>query len=107
MQQCTPGAEFIITYDNVIPFSNLNISDANLTFFRDVLRFSDQEIQTATQSAFEFFKTTYGLDFSGSEPNQQGQRIFQNASLRGGQYQFTATAKSSCWLVNGNTRTLL
>lgn len=102
-QQCTPGAEFIITYDNVIPFSNLNITDANLTFFRDVLRFSDQEIQTATQSAFEFFNTTYGLDFSGSEPNQQGQRIFQNASLRGGQYRFTATAKSSRWLVNGNT----
>ena len=80
-QQCTPGAEFIITYDNVIPFADLNIADPDLTFFRDVLRFSEQEIQTDTQSAFEFFNTTYGLDFSGSEPNQQGQRIFQNASF--------------------------
>ena len=24
-QQCTPGAEFIITYDNVTPFADLNI----------------------------------------------------------------------------------
>ena len=50
-QQCTPGAEFITTYDDVIPFADLNIADPNL---RDVLRFSEQEIQTDTQSAFEF-----------------------------------------------------
>ena len=46
-KQCTPGAEFITTYDNVIPFADLNIADP-------VLRFSEQEIQTDTQSAFEF-----------------------------------------------------
>ena len=41
-QQCTPGTEFIITYDNVIPFADLNIADPDLSFFRDVLRFSEQ-----------------------------------------------------------------
>ena len=58
-QQCTLGAEFIITYDNIIPFTDLNIADPNLSFFRDVLGFSEQEIQTATQSAFEFFNTRF------------------------------------------------
>ena len=78
--------------------------DPNLTFFRNVLKFSEQEIQTATQSAIDYFNTTFGLDFSQSEPNQQGQRIFQNASFAAGQAPFTATTKANRWLVTGSTR---
>ena len=68
------------------------------------MKFSEQEIQTARQSAIDYFNTTFGLDFSQSEPNQQGQRIFQNASFAAGQAPFTATTKANRWLVTGSTR---
>ena len=103
---CPQGAEFIISFDNVVQLAEFlqNIPDPNLTFFRNVLKFTEQEIQTATQSAIEYYNTTFGLDFSESEPNQQGQRIFQNASFSAGQAPFTATAKANRWLVTGNTK---
>ena len=82
-EDCPQGAEFIISFDSVVSVAEFrqNIPDPNLTFFRNVLKFSEQEIQTATQSAIEYFNTTFGLDFSESEPNQQSQQIFQNASF--------------------------
>ena len=104
--ECPQGAEFIISFDGVVTLADFlqNIPDPNLTFFRNVLKFSEQEIQTAEQSAIEYFNTTFGLDFSQSEPNQQGQRIFQNASFAAGQAPFTATTKANRWLVTGSTR---
>ena len=85
-ENCPEGAEFIISFDTVVPLAEFqqNIPDPNLTFFRNVLKFTEPEIQTATQSAIEYFNTTFGLDFSESEPNQLGQRIFQNASFSPG-----------------------
>ena len=105
-EECPRGAEFIISFDGVLPLADFlqNIPDPNLTFFRNVLKFSEQEIQTAEQSAIEYFNTTFGLDFLQSEPNQQGQRIFQNASFAAGQAPFTATTKANRWLVTGSTR---
>ena len=105
-EDCPQGAEFIISFDTVVPLAEFlqNVSDPNLTFFRNVLKFTEQEIQTATQSAIEYFNTTFGLDFSESEPNQQGQRIFQNASFFACKSPFTATTKANRWLVNGNTK---
>ena len=105
-EQCPQGAEFIISFDGVLPLADFlqEIPDPNLTFFRNILKFSEQEIQTASQSAIEYFNTTFGLDFSQSEPNQQGQRIFQNASFAAGQAPLTATTKADRWLVTGSTR---
>ena len=70
-------------------------------FFRDVLQFTEQGIETATQSAIEYFNATFGLD---SVPNEQGQRIYQNASFSAAQVPITYTAKANHWLVNGNTK---
>ena len=82
-EDCPEGAEFIISFDSVVSLAEFqqNILDPNLTFFRNVLKFTEQEIQTATLSAIEYFNTTFGLDFSESEPNQYRQRFFQNASF--------------------------
>ena len=103
-EDCPEGAEFIISFDSVVSLAEFrqNIPDPNLTFFRNVLKFTEQEIQTATQSAIEYFNTTFGLDFS--EPNQQGHQIFQNASFSPGKAPITATTKANRWLVNGNTK---
>ena len=104
-EDCPEGAEFIISIDSVVPLAEFqqNIPDPNLTFFRNVLKFTEQEIQTATLSAIEYFNTTFGLDFSESEPNQYGQRFFQNASFAARKSPITATAKANRWLMNGNT----
>ena len=70
-EDCPQGAELIISIDTVVPLVDFqqNLPDPNLTFFRNVLKCTEQEIQTATQSAIEYFNTTFGLDFSQSEPN--------------------------------------
>ena len=103
--ECSRGAEFSITFDNVVSLADFlqNISDPELTFFKNVLKFSDVETELATQSAFDYFNTTFGLDFSESVPNEQGQRIFQNASFAACKAPLTATAKASHWLRSGNT----
>ena len=102
---CPSGAEFVVLYDVVTSADFLqNVPDPDLSFFRDLLKFTEQEIETATQSAIEYFNTTFGLDFSESVPSEQGQRFFQNASFVPGQAPFTLTAKANRWLVNGNTK---
>ena len=105
-EECPQGAEFIISFDNVVQLADFlqNTPDPDLSFFRDVLRFTEQEIETARQSAIVYFNTTFGLDFSESVPNEQGERVFQNASFSAGKAPFTATAKANRWLVNGKTK---
>ena len=69
------------------------------------MEFSEQQIEAATQSAFEYFNTTFGLDFSESVPDDvTGERRFQNASMSPSRVPFNYTAKASRWLVAGNTR---
>ena len=95
-EECPRGAEFVISLDVVASVeATRRLADPNLTFFRDVLRFTEQEIETATQSAIEYFNATFGLDFSDSVPNEQGQRIYQNAAFSAGQIPFTYTAKAN------------
>ena len=105
-EDCPQGAEFTISFDDVVSLAELqqNFTDPNLKFFRNVLKFTEQEIQIATQSAIKYFNTTFGLDFSESEPNQQGQRFFQNASFSASKAPITATTKANRWLMNGNTK---
>ena len=43
--------------------------------------FTEEEIEQVTEDAIQFFDTMYGLDFSQSEPNELGQRFFQNATF--------------------------
>ena len=80
--------------------------DTNLTFFREFLGFDDARIQHETQNAFQFLNERFGLNFSPSEPDELGQRFFQNATLQ----PFSrgrpsgATVTFNRWLVTGSTR---
>ena len=78
--------------------------DFNLTYFRNVLRFTEQEIERQTQNAIQFFNTTYGLDFSQSQPDAQGQRFYQNATFFPSRNPFSLRVSSNRWILNGNTR---
>ena len=56
--------------------------DTNLTFFCEVLGYSDDEIQQEVQNALQFFSERFGLEFSLTQPNELGQCFFQNATLQ-------------------------
>ena len=78
--------------------------DPNLTFFREVLRFTEQEIEQQTQNAIQFYNTTFGLDFSQSQPNAQGERFYQNATFFPARTPLALSVSLSRWILNGNTR---
>ena len=102
-------AEFVAIIDEVVsaPLAFIQ-ADTDLSFFRDVMLFTEEEIEQVTEDAIQFFNTMYGLDFSQSEPNELGQRFFQNATFfpfRGSpEVQYTVTFNR--WIVSGNTRSV-
>jgi len=56
--------------------------DTKLTCFREVLGYSDDEIQQEVQNALQFFSERFGLDLSPNQPNELGLCFFQNATLQ-------------------------
>ena len=70
--------------------------------------FTEEEIAQAEEDAIQFFNTRFGLDFSQSEPDEWGQRFYQNATF------FPARVSSEVhyavtfnrWIVSGNTRSV-
>ena len=54
--------------------------------------------------SLQFFSERFGLDFSLSQPNELGQRFFQNATLQPGrQINIIARAVVNRWILTGNT----
>ena len=106
-KQIASDAQTIIHSDTEIPTSALRLPggnpDPNLTFFSDVLGYSDDEIQQEVQNALQFFSERFGLDFSLTQPNEQGLRFFQNATLRPIRRETNAIVNR--WILTGNTRT--
>jgi hypothetical protein len=101
------SAEFVSLADKVISGPAV-IQDPNLTFFKDIMRFTEREIQQVTEDALQFFKTRFGLDFSQAEPNELGQRIVENAVfapvILSPEIQYTITYNR--WIISGNTNNL-
>lgn len=83
----------------------LTIPDPELTFFRDVMGLRDDDIQHVLSDAIKFSNETYGLDFSRSPPNDQGQLFFENALMF--PYRFREnphfTLVFNNWIQTGNT----
>ena len=99
-------ATFVSIIDQVVPAAELT-ANSPFTFFKDIMKFTDEEIEEATQDAIMFFDTKFGLDFS-SEPDEMGRRFYENATFF--PYQplpvVSYTVTFNRWIVNGNTRTL-
>ena len=95
-------AHFVALVDQTLPPTRE--FDPNLTYFREVLRFTEQEIEQQTQNALQFYNTTYGLDFSQSQPNAQGERFYQNATFFPARLPISLRVSSNRWILNGNTR---
>jgi len=106
--QIASDAQIIIHSDTEVPTSALRLPggnpDPNLTFFSEVLGYSDDEIQQEVQNALQFFSERFGLDFSLTQPNEQGMRFFQNATLQPIRRVDQVNAILNRWILTGNTR---
>ena len=100
------AAEFVGIVDKVV--SSPVLVDSSLSFFREDLRFTEEQIAQVTEDAIQFYNTRFGLDFSQSEPDEMGRRFYQNATFfparlsREDQYVITFNR----WIVSGNTRSV-
>ena len=82
------------------------VPDPELTFLKEVVKFTDGEIQGITDYAMKFFNETFGLDFSVSPPNQQNEYFYQNAILSPNRLaddvEYLVTLNN--WIQTGSTR---
>ena len=97
------GDTVIVAPENVV-VGGL-VPDPNLTFLSDALGYSDDQIQQEVQNSLQFFSERFGLEFSLSQPNELGQRFFQNATLQPDiQANVFGHATINRWFLTGNTR---
>ena len=78
--------------------------DTNLTYYCEVLGYSEDEIQQEVQNALQFFSERFGLEFSLTQPNELGQRFFENATLQPVRRTSPINAIFNRWILTGNTR---
>ena len=86
LSETCPSDQFsaVITasLDQTIDDPFLPMDDPELSYFKTIMKFREATIQHVTEDAIDFFNNEYGLDFSNSVPNEQHQRVFQNATMR-------------------------
>ena len=81
------------------------VADPDFTYYRESLRFTDEEIEQDTKNAIQHINTQFGLNFSNIEPNERGERVLGNATFRPVRLPFNLTAVHNRWIVFGSTRT--
>lgn len=101
------SAVFTATLDEEVDRLFIFINDPELIYFKTIMNFREAEIQHTTDDAIQFFNDTYGLDFSESTPNEQNQRVFQNATmdpfiLPPDKFNYIVTDNN--WIRSGSTR---
>ena len=105
-QMCSEPFQAVMTVlSNVTLPISTDFLDPDLVFYRKVLHFTEEEIDRDREAAMQFFRDTYGLDFTNIEPNEQGQRTLGNATMEPFTFPFNFTYVFNSWLVNGKTRT--
>ena len=97
------SGQITIITDTVVPLT-IQSADPNATFFTNDLMYTAEELETETERAMDYFNTRFGLDFSSSEPDENGLRYFQNSTFRNLKLRFTQIAWTNRWLTSGSTR---
>ena len=101
------SAELIYSTNQIASISLLGVrADPGLLYFREDLKFTEAEVEQATQQAIEFFNERFGLNFSGVEPDELGRRGFQNAIMSPYRIPINVTISAgNRWLINGRQGT--
>ena len=106
--QIASDAQIVVYSNDVNPAGAFSLPagvvDTNLTFFSEVLGYSDDETQQEIQNALQFFSERFGLEFSLTQPNELGLRFFQNATLQPIRRTPQINAVLNRWILTGNTR---
>jgi len=90
-------AQFVALVDVIIPEKIVPpVPDMDITFFQDIMLFSDTEIEKVTQFAMEFFNRKFGLDFSQSSCTSEGKRTCCFCPLH-----YITTINVNSWLLSG------
>lgn len=103
-QECPSGwfdVSFAITIDTAIPREAFSGVDTNLRYFKETLKLTNEETEQVTQDAFEFYNTTYGLDFASSPVDAAGRRQFENVTLIPFEVPFNVPVTHNRWVING------
>lgn len=105
-QSCPTPFEAVISgvTDVVIPAVQFDFQDPEMTFLSEILHLTNEEIEQKTEYAIQHFNTTFGLDFSNIEPNDEQQRFLGNARFRPSRGPYNFTIVDNRWLVSGNPR---
>ena len=80
-------------------------ADHDFTFFTEIMKFRDANIQHTINDAMTFFKESYGLDFSVSPPDENNQYFYENAVMfpfRLVNVDYLVTLSN--WIETGNSR---
>ena len=77
------------------------VPDPNYTFYREILRFTDAQMEQEVENAIQYYNTQFGLDFSDAEPNELGQRFVENATFQFNFFPANFTAVGNNWIMNG------
>ena len=98
-------ASFLVPVDLTLtgpPF----IPDPELTYFKDLLNFRDDDVQHTIEDAIKFFNKSFGLDFSNSIPNEQNERFVVNAKMSPMRTspELVQFATVNNWVRSGSTR---
>ena len=103
-QTCsTPfDAMFAGVTDITLPDSVLVLGDPQMSFYRDLVGFTDQQTEQVMQNALEHFNTQFGLNFSNIQPDSNNVRFFENSNFGPGMFPVNETIVSNRWLVTGN-----
>ena len=81
-QMCKEPFQAVLTVVTNVTFpTSASSLDPNHVFYREVLRFTEEEIDREREAAIQFFRNFAGLDFTNIEPNERGQRIWENATF--------------------------
>ena len=105
LQKCDEPFRATITVVTNVTIDPEGVLDPDNVFYREVLRFTDEEIDQEREAAIQFFRNSYGLDFTNVEPDEQGQRILGNATFQSVLFSYNDTYVFNSWVVNGKTRT--
>ena len=73
------GIQFISIAEKDVSQSATVLTPDNFDFFKDIMQYSQAQIDEVTDEAIDFFKTRYGLDFSQAQPGSLGEREIEDA----------------------------
>ena len=105
-QMCEEPFKATITVVTNVTFPiSASSFDPDLVHFREILRFTEEEIDCEREAAMRFFNDMYGLDFTSVEPNDQEQRPLGNATFEPSRSAINFTYVFNSWLVSGRPRT--